>query len=528
MNRMCQLSGVETIDCEKLKSMIEQPKEKFLILDGRKRCEYASGHLRYAVSVHCCSLLKKRIKDGSVSIIPTIDECFQKKKSNSVSSILLPDITISEETIKNHFDNIVIYDAQSKDITFSSKSSMAKLLTEKLWRLFPDKIKLVIGGYESISRCIPQHCTSNSAASTPNPTTPHTRGDMMNTSSFSQPHLPSGPSRIYSGIFVGSQEDAVSSEKLKKFDIRWILNATHNGAKSILIKENQFKRLNVHDSFETKIIKHFEDTYNFINKALSSNEKILIHCLAGISRSPTIVIAFLMRKFGWTVQEAFHFVKKRRNGVAPNFSFLGQLQEYEERLKIEKIVFFPYVEELLPVVMEVNSSQSTPTSAGEKRTFSHNICEELKNEEKNYMKENEKNSTDNKVRMKKNNIGELTITRLSSTISSCSLDESMNISAIAPKRSKVTDKFITTIDTVKQEDIDQLRLNSFKRKTAYLVSEECSPKRSISCHEQPCQTVLQDQCQSADICLLKPFNTHTSPDDVDSHSGDSRTSLMVQ
>jgi len=61
--------------------------------------------------------------------------------------------------------------------------------------------------------------------------------------------------------------------------------------------------------------------------------KVLVHCQAGVSRSPTLVMAYLMARYGRPMMETFSLVKERRSIVAPNFNFMGQLLEFEQRCR---------------------------------------------------------------------------------------------------------------------------------------------------------------------------------------------------
>lgn len=63
----------------------------------------------------------------------------------------------------------------------------------------------------------------------------------------------------------------------------------------------------------------------------------MIHCQAGVSRSSTIVIAYLMSYSNLTMHQTYQFVKSKRSIVAPNFNFMGQLMELEQFLLEGKV-----------------------------------------------------------------------------------------------------------------------------------------------------------------------------------------------
>ena len=59
---------------------------------------------------------------------------------------------------------------------------------------------------------------------------------------------------------------------------------------------------------------------------------MLIHCHAGVSRSATVCMAYIMKSLGYNLRSAYDYVKNKRSCVSPNLHFMGQLLEYEKRL----------------------------------------------------------------------------------------------------------------------------------------------------------------------------------------------------
>jgi hypothetical protein len=71
-----------------------------------------------------------------------------------------------------------------------------------------------------------------------------------------------------------------------------------------------------------------------MNNFIDSNERVVVHCHAGISRSATAVIAYLMKTLKLDLEQAFKFVQSKRHVVCPNFSFMGQLRSYQNDLEM--------------------------------------------------------------------------------------------------------------------------------------------------------------------------------------------------
>lgn len=99
-----------------------------------------------------------------------------------------------------------------------------------------------------------------------------------------------------------------------------------------------YHRLSLNDSPTSSISKVSEEACKVIEDAVASKAKgggkgkILVHCSAGISRSPTLVVAYLMRSHGMSLKAALGLVVRARPQVSPNSGFLQQLKRLEEEL----------------------------------------------------------------------------------------------------------------------------------------------------------------------------------------------------
>jgi len=140
---------------------------------------------------------------------------------------------------------------------------------------------------------------------------------------------------ICPGIYLGPYACAAKNklEALKASGITHLICIRHV-MESNIIKPNfphdfSYMVLDVADNFEQNIIQFLPKTREFIDNALQSQGKVVIHGNAGISRSAAIVIGYVMEKFGLTYKDAFQYVQSKRFCVNPNNHFIHQLSEYE-------------------------------------------------------------------------------------------------------------------------------------------------------------------------------------------------------
>ncbi len=99
---------------------------------------------------------------------------------------------------------------------------------------------------------------------------------------------------------------------------------------------------NVRDVEDANIKEHFSAAYEQIEAAREAGHAVFVHCSRGVSRSASLVIAYLMRKEGATAADARARVEACRPIVLPNDGFVKCLAEYEKELSGERTgVYIP-------------------------------------------------------------------------------------------------------------------------------------------------------------------------------------------
>lgn len=117
---------------------------------------------------------------------------------------------------------------------------------------------------------------------------------------------------IIDNIFIGNYAFALNKKLLQEYKITHILNCASD-LRNFFEEDGCFKYLYIplYDSPSTKIEKYLDHTNKFIEEGSSNGNKILIHCAAGMSRSATITMMYLIMKKGMTFSKAKEAVKKK-------------------------------------------------------------------------------------------------------------------------------------------------------------------------------------------------------------------------
>ncbi|KAK3098781.1 hypothetical protein FSP39_023058 [Pinctada imbricata] len=293
-----------------LVTLLRTSLDKILLIDSRSFLEYNTSRIQQSVNLCCSKLVKKKLQQDKVHI----------------SELLTQTCHIDIE----EYSDVIVYDQCTDNPQYLSQDNFLLILLKKLASCSTFKsVTLLKGGYLAFNAMHPILCENK--ANNNYKCTPLT--------SLSQPCLPVaniGPTRILPFLYLGSHSDAMSQETIQVNEISYILNVSTTCPKPPFIQEGHFCRIPVNDNYSAKLLPFFEQAFQFVDKVREANGCVMVHCLAGISRSPTLAIAYVMKHLKMTSDEAYRYVKDKRPTISPNFNFLGQLLEYEKMIKQEE------------------------------------------------------------------------------------------------------------------------------------------------------------------------------------------------
>uniref|UniRef100_A0A8C5Q8L5 Dual specificity protein phosphatase 8 n=1 Tax=Leptobrachium leishanense TaxID=445787 RepID=A0A8C5Q8L5_9ANUR len=281
----------QAMQAQKLAGILREDSEGVLVIDCRSFTEYNNLHVMGSVNLCGSKLARKRLLKELLVLPrhPKIDPSYEKQ--------------------------VVVYDQGNQEI---SAGHFVSLVVGKLEKKY-SSVSLLEGGFAEFSSQFPNLCEGRTTSS------------ILHTS-ISQPCLSSSTvsvTRILPHLYLGSQNDVMNQEVINQNGITHVLNVSYNCPKPLFIPDNHFLRIPVNDSYCEKILPWLNAAVEFIEKVELVNGKVLVHCLAGISRSAAVAIAYIMRSMGLSLDDAYRFVKEKRPTISPNFNFLGQLLEYE-------------------------------------------------------------------------------------------------------------------------------------------------------------------------------------------------------
>ncbi|KAM7060590.1 dual specificity protein phosphatase 10 isoform 2-T2 [Acridotheres tristis] len=263
-----------------------------VIIDCRPFMEYNKSHIQGAVHINCSDKIsRRRLQQGKITVLDLIS-CREGKDS-----------------FKRIFSKeIVVYDENTNEPSRVMPSQPLHIVLESLKR--EGKEPLVLKGglsgfkqnHENLcdNSLQLQECPEGGGGGGASAVPPVLPQSIPTTPDIENAEL----TPILPFLFLGNEHDAQDLEKMQRMNIGYVINVTTHLP-----------------------LYHYEK-----EEAHQCGKGLLIHCQAGVSRSATIVIAYLMKHTRMTMTDAYKFVKGKRPIISPNLNFMGQLLEFEEDL----------------------------------------------------------------------------------------------------------------------------------------------------------------------------------------------------
>ncbi|XP_068169927.1 dual specificity protein phosphatase 6 [Antennarius striatus] len=312
-----------------------------LLMDCRAHELYESAHVESAISVALPGLMLRRLRRGNLPV-----------------RALLSDRDDRDEFVRRcETDTIVLYDEASREWNENvDGGSVLGLLLRRMkdegYRAF-----YLEGGFSRFQAEFPSLCETNlDGSSSSSPPAAQVLGlgglrissdssdiesdldrdPVSATDSDGSPLAnppPSFPVEILPHLYLGCARDATNQDALEEFGIKYILNVTPNLPNLFEHAGGfKYKQIPISDHWSQNLSQFFPEAIGFIDEARGQECGVLVHCLAGISRSVTVTVAYLMHKLHLSMNDAYDIVRTKKANVSPNFNFLGQLLDFERTL----------------------------------------------------------------------------------------------------------------------------------------------------------------------------------------------------
>jgi atypical dual specificity phosphatase len=142
------------------------------------------------------------------------------------------------------------------------------------------------------------------------------------------------PGRLFLSDFL----TAADAPTLKRLKVTHVLSVLETPPTFSNISKRPLKTLHVDigDSIGDDILSRLPETTQWITEAMAEEDSVvLVHCMMGVSRSATVVCAYLMASQHLSAANALARVRAVRGIVRPNPAFARQLEAYAAAIEVQ-------------------------------------------------------------------------------------------------------------------------------------------------------------------------------------------------
>lgn len=159
-----------------------------------------------------------------------------------------------------------------------------------------------------------------------------------------------GVSRISPYLYIGSWDNSVDLDYLRKENFKYILNVTElKKNKDTVDCMNKVGIIHEHLSIENipdaQLSTILQSSYAFIKRAIDSKQSILVHCHQGLSTSVAVIAYYMLKLFYSQRKPAQNLlntiitrIQQARGYIDINFGFIEQLEDIESELSGRPII----------------------------------------------------------------------------------------------------------------------------------------------------------------------------------------------
>jgi len=154
-----------------------------------------------------------------------------------------------------------------------------------------------------------------------------------NTSLFDLFAHKGGMSAIRDNLFVGSLHDSQSETQMSKNKISHVVRVTEQPEDEKRVDIDPaptYLFIKAADHENVNLRQHFEKVNDFVHEARLNGGSVLIHCHEGVSRSVTLMAAYMMSVTRLGLEDVMRVIELARSQANPNKGFRAQLADFEQ------------------------------------------------------------------------------------------------------------------------------------------------------------------------------------------------------
>ena len=132
--------------------------------------------------------------------------------------------------------------------------------------------------------------------------------------------------KVIDNLYMSGYQTAKNLDFLKQNKINHIVNLTSQSCENIHLNDLEYSSFKLSDNAQFNLSEILDNIIQVISDQISQGKSVLVHCKMGISRAPSIIIAYLIKIIGRTYNQAFDEVQKIDPKISPNVGYLFQLE----------------------------------------------------------------------------------------------------------------------------------------------------------------------------------------------------------